>query len=416
MEPDTPAPLVDANLLNQTLVALQAQIMQMQERHDDMFKVLTDYGMIRSPIPGNMTGLRDSPTQSEHRTNVAPSKHTGPKPATPNDFDGERTKGRSFLNSVKWYLRSRGHEFRNLDHMVSWTLSFMKEGRALTFANQITRQVDKQGILPYTTWSEFWAELEKRFLPIDESEEAINVLETDRYFQGKQTVDDYCDRFQDLVDHAGYLGGRQVVMKFRKGLESEIADRVALLQEKRPQDDDLDGWIEMAKEVARQRVRNEAFNQAVRKDRTTVKAVPAMTFKPGTFLRTSPAPMKQNTLPVFNRSALPVKATTSIFPAPAPPKATDSGPVPMEVDASRSKGKVPVVCHRCGQPGHFRSHCPRQYDVRFMSTEELEECLQNQLVQKDVTATVAMTEIEEGTGYEGREDEQVEGGFQVDHE
>jgi hypothetical protein len=198
-------------------------------------------------------------------------EHTGSKPAVPSDFNGDRTKGRSFLNSVKWYMRSKEHKFRDTDHMVSWTLSYMKEGRALTFANQVTRRTDCEGRVPYETWEEFWKELEHHFLPIDEAEEAINLLEIDRYFQGKATVNDYCDKFQDLVDHTRYKDGRQVVMKFRKGLEPEVADRVAMLNEGRPKDEDLAGWIKMAKEVARQHLRNDVFNQAIRKDKLSTK-------------------------------------------------------------------------------------------------------------------------------------------------
>jgi heme oxygenase len=123
--------------------------------------------------------------------------------------------------------------------MVSWTISFLKDGRALTFANQITRYVERYGNLPYTDWKSFWKILEEHFLPLDESEEAANMLETDKYFQGKSTVEDYCDQFQDLVDHAGYAEGRHLVMKFRKGLETEVSDKVAMLQERRPEDDDI---------------------------------------------------------------------------------------------------------------------------------------------------------------------------------
>jgi hypothetical protein len=416
METDPTHSSIDPQLLNQTLAALQEQIMHMQERHDEVLKVLKDYGMVKPSTPEITAEPHHLSTESEHRTRVAPSKHTGPKPATPNDFDGDRTKGRSFLNSVKWYLRSRGQEFRDLDHMVSWTLSFMKEGRALTFANQLTRQVDKQGGLPYSTWKEFWAELEKRFLPVDESEEAINMLETDRYFQGKQTVDDYCDRFQDLVDHAGYTGGRQVVMKFRKGLDSEIADRVALLQEKRPKDDDLDGWIEMAKEIARQRIRNEAFNQVIRKDKITARLAPSSIFKPNPFSKITPIAAKPNLNPTPSRPLFPVKVTPAFPSTITPSKSNDTGPVPMEVDASRSRGKVPIVCHRCGQPGHFRNQCPKQYDVRFMTTDELEDCLQNQLIQRDVASTLAVAEVEEEGMGEERVEEGSEKGFPDDRE
>ncbi|HEV7737125.1 MAG TPA: hypothetical protein VGO47_07115 [Chlamydiales bacterium] len=329
--------------LVRTLTALQEQVMRMQERHDEAFKVLNEQGF---------TGIRTDPPQGEtHPTNTHPTREntgtrqesrSGPKPAAPSDFSGDRTKGRAFLNSVRWYMHSCGHEFRDPGHMIAWTLSFMKEGRALTFANQVTRQTEKQGHVPYATWADFWKELETRLLPIDESEEAINMLETEHYYQGKQTVDDYCDKFQDLVDQAGYTEGRQVVVKFRKGLETEIVDKVSLLQERRPKDDDIERWIDLAKEVARQRTRNELFNQAVRKDKLTQKATPpVITPTPAkvtgtSFFRPLP-PMPRPSVAFTLRPIIPPARPAPTFaPPPVTPKPPVTGPIPMEVDAYKS--------------------------------------------------------------------------------
>jgi hypothetical protein len=368
--------------------------MQMQEKHEEVLRVLKDSGLVRETAEERGTApMQATPPLQEPSPTTRTGGRSGPKPATPSDFDGDRTKGRAFLNSVKWYLRSRGHEFRDTDHMISWTLSFMKEGRALTFAHQVTRQTDRTGFIPYKSWEEFWKELEHRFLPVDEAEDAINILETDRYFQGKQTVDDYCDKFQDLIDHAGYGDGRQVVMKFRKGLDTEVADRVAMLQEKRPKDEDIAGWITMAKEVARQHIRNEAFNQAIRKDKADKTAAKTSTVVPpkGTpFFRLNPQTPKPILPFSFNRPNLaPLKATPAA-PIPPPPKPISTGPIPMEVDASYNRGRVPIVCHRCGQPGHYKNQCPRRFDVRFMSTDEIEDLLQDQFAAQDV-AEAGMT-------------------------
>jgi Zinc knuckle len=86
----------------------------------------------------------------------------------------------------------------------------------------------------------------------------------------------------------------------------------------------------------------------------------------------------------------------------------------MEVYASRNRGKAPPVCHRCGQPGHFKNQCPMRFDVRFMSTEELEDHLQNQLIQKDtIAAMAASTMIRES---EESIEAEVEEGFQESSE
>jgi hypothetical protein len=413
MEQETQFHPTTAEGIVQTLAALQEQIMRMQERHEAVFKNLQEQGMLRDEnyIPQGESHVH-APVPME--TTLSPREgRTGPKPAAPADFEGDRTKGRAFLNSVQWYMRSRGHEFRDTDHKVAWTLSFMKSGRALTFVNQITRQTEKQGHIPYETWSQFWKELEKRFLPIDESEEAINTLETDRYYQGKLTVDDYCDKFQDLVDHAGYTEGRQIVIKFRKGLESEIADKVALLQEKRPSDDDVSGWIDTAKEIARQRTRNEAFNQSVRRDKPPLKTSPPAPVKGVPFFRVPPFTTFQTR---SNPTVAPKPQQPAIHPFPAaapppiPPKPPASGPIPMEIDSYTSRGRTPVICHRCGKAGHFKSQCPQRFDVRYMSTDEIEDHLQEHFLQQDV-AVIEEVEEREQTKRGTEEKEAEEKGF-----
>src|SRR5215813_8420998 len=276
----------------QAISVLQEHISTLQERQEKILETLSVRDLRRSTQvseEGDLPALAPPPVLEDrlHDFNregdfrhcsmlpVVPSLGSryasGPKPAMPSEFDGSRSTGRAFLNSVLWYMRVKGHEFTNVTQMVAWTLSFMKTGRALTFANQVARQTQKDDMIPYAHWKAFWTELEDRFLPIDERDQAMNTLETDQYFQGEQAVDDYCDNFQDLVDHADYTEGRPLVLKFRKGLAPKIADQVAMLQSG-PADHDLPGWIKAAKNIARLHLRNEAFNQAVRKMQEPIPA------------------------------------------------------------------------------------------------------------------------------------------------
>jgi hypothetical protein len=386
----------------QTLRALQEQVLQMQERHEEALRNVEVRMNTKPPSSPISDALMKEGELSHYKKKVA----SGPKPAQPAEFDGERTKGRAFLNSVKWYMRSRGEEFRDDAHKIAWTLSYMKSGRALTFANQVTRHTEAEGTLPYEDWLGFWKEMEDRFLPLDESEEAMNLLETDRYFQGKRNVDDYCDHFQDLVDHTGYTDGKQVVMKFRKGLEGTVADLVATLKEGRPTDDDLTAWIKAAKDIARQRSRNEAFNSAIRRDKGQAKTVTHNTslFRPSIFQRTAPLISKESA----NTSAFKGTPFLQTRPQanqenPSPPvKPKQDGPIPMEVDAARQQGRFPVICHRCGQAGHYKNACPRRFDVRYLSAAELKDLLQDQLALEDAAETMGKEEpAKEEEGEEG---------------
>jgi hypothetical protein len=55
-------------------------------------------------------------------------------------------------------------------------------------------------------------------------------------------VDDYIDEFSELVEEAGYSDGLSNVMKFWKGLDQDIQDRIAEMVQGRPEDDDPEGW------------------------------------------------------------------------------------------------------------------------------------------------------------------------------
>jgi hypothetical protein len=44
---------------------------------------------------------------------------------------------------------------------------------------------------------------------------ALAKLETENYYQGKQSVDEYVDNFKELIEQARYDQGCPVVVKFR---------------------------------------------------------------------------------------------------------------------------------------------------------------------------------------------------------
>ena len=69
---------------------------------------------------------------------------------------------------------------------------------------------------------------------------------------------------------------------------------------------------------------------------------------------------------------------------PGVPARGSNIPVPMEVDATRRRNPIPMLCRRCGEPGHFAKECPRSYDVRYMTSEEKEEWIEQLLSDADV--------------------------------
>src|SRR5918999_5022505 len=99
----------------------------------------------------------------------------------------------------------------------------------------------------------------KEFFTRNETQRAITRLETTAYFQGKSSVDDYIDRFKDLIDLSGYTDGLAIMVKFRRGLDPEIQNYIANMMEGCPDDDDADGWYAAASRCDENRTMNAAF-------------------------------------------------------------------------------------------------------------------------------------------------------------
>ena len=65
------------------------------------------------------------------------TRRTTVKPSPPNEFNGDRSKGRAFLNSCELYILLAPQQFADESMMVHWVLTFMKSGRAALFAQRV---------------------------------------------------------------------------------------------------------------------------------------------------------------------------------------------------------------------------------------------------------------------------------------
>jgi hypothetical protein len=56
----------------------------------------------------------------------------------------------------------------------------------------------------------------------------------------------------------------------------------------------------------------------------------------------------------------------------------------MDVDAARKKSHSDASCFRCGKIGHWGKNCPDRFDIRNLTTDEVQEVLEGRLAQLDV--------------------------------
>ena len=125
------------------------------------------------------------------------------KPSPPSEFDGNRDKGRAFINSCKLYIALCKSEFTDDQVTIHWVLSFMKSGRAAVYANRLLRSEERWGVSRFASFDAFRTEFVATFCPENEATDSIMRLESAKYFQGKRTVDEYVDEFMELVDLSG---------------------------------------------------------------------------------------------------------------------------------------------------------------------------------------------------------------------
>ena len=212
----------------------------------------------------------------------------------------------------------------------------MKMGRAATFTLWVFAHASKTGEVCFKDWKEFEEAFQYQFFPLHKCTHAMNQLESHQYHQGKCSVDEYIDKFEELIKKAEYMDGLAIVMIFQQGLDSSIQTCITLMLEGHLKEDQPLNWYTAARVVALTHAANKAF-QAPRTTLTTT---------------TSSFAGIHRGAEGSNRFLPPPVVCLNIIPViPAPPMA--SGPTPMDVDAAKWQFSTPLTCRCCGKVGHF---------------------------------------------------------------
>jgi hypothetical protein len=346
MDPDDNISLIQA--LQEKQLQTEAQVVDIQSKLDQILSALS--GNTAAPVVAPIPTVPTNPLRPNRL-----------KPATPSEFDGDRLRGRAFLNSCETYYRLCPDQFIDEQALIIWAMSYMKSGRAARWADRVFRyERSNPGVFRFLDWEDFQGEFKKEFTPANSEANAVNKLEETGYFQKTRSVDDYLDEFRDLIWDSGYKDPKTIVVKFRRGLSASIQNAIATMVTGRPSDTDPEGWYSAALLLDQSRAANEAFQAS----------------------RRPPVPVSRpSTSPVFRTSPSLAPSLSPFRNAHLVP--TPGNPIPMDIDAAKGKTPLPPTCYRCGQPGHKKPECPQRFDIRMMTTEEQEELLQKLLFEKD---------------------------------
>ena len=89
--------------------------------------------------------------------------------------------------------------------------------------------------------------LTEQFCPKNEQLTAITKLEGTSWYQTRDMVKDYTDQFQELINVTEYDDDEKtIVIKFWKGLNLAIQNKVVLTRDNTLDFDNPEGWYETA--------------------------------------------------------------------------------------------------------------------------------------------------------------------------
>ena len=143
----------------------------------------------------------------------------------------------AFLNSCQTYIRLCLREFVDEQTKIVWAMSYMKSSFAQKWTACIfcwEQEPENSGADKFFNWEDFRNEFKKEFTHTQSDALAINRLESAAYYQKNRPLDDYIDKFQDLVAKSGYFDPKTIVVKFHRSLNPQVQNAVATMSSGRP--------------------------------------------------------------------------------------------------------------------------------------------------------------------------------------
>ena len=123
------------------LIALEQALADSQEREEETRRQLNEL-IIR------FKRLERIVLEQRNVSTLIPTILAGrpPPPTLPTEFDGKRSRGQAFLNSVQTYMHLCPDSFHSDQVKITWTLSYMKSGRVVMRSTKPTTVKEEKEI------------------------------------------------------------------------------------------------------------------------------------------------------------------------------------------------------------------------------------------------------------------------------
>ena len=270
--------------------------------------------------------------------------------AKPDVFDGQESKLDAFLHQLQLVFWADPTAYASDDSRITYALSYMKQGRALAWAQRFMEVHLRPAPPPLydLTYNVFEEMLKTSFGAADPTLNAVDKLR--KLQQGSMSADEYIVAFEEHEPHTLW-DDKALKDQFELGLSPGLAASIYRL-ERMP--DTLSGWKTWARKLDRQ------WRQYEEKQKLR---------KAAKFVQPQPPPQSQTKVNFKEKFRWPDAAGNASRTEPDVSTRRDGTGVtfggrgqPMDLDEARRKR----LCFSCGAAGHqarFCPHRPRQ-DVR----------------------------------------------------
>jgi Ty3 transposon capsid-like protein/Zinc knuckle len=278
--------------------------------------------------------------------NTDASKAREVKLNPPKPFTGKREDLKKFLQDTSLYILVNDKIYDTDVKKIAFTLSFMNEGDAASWKEQLLEDAMALPSLDLGTWKEFKENLEEAFKPYDAPGDALEEMKTLR--MGNNSIEEHIAKFKMLVTRSGLdTASAAVIDYFRESLNIPLQRRILSL-ENPPKT--LKEWYDWAAKLDNNFRRMQRILGRNDRAKTTGNEKKKVEQK------------RQWNIPRRDPDAMDVDRMTT-----------------ERRDEMMKKG----LCFKCEKPGHISKNCPGKNDQKKMNGKELLAHIRNLTMHMD---------------------------------
>jgi hypothetical protein len=193
-----------------------------------------------------MDSSSDKKPATDNKMNVDEPERKGElKLNQPKPFTGKREDLKKFLQDVKLYLLVNEKIYDNDVKKISFALSFMNEGDAASYKEQLLEEAMATTPLNLGTWDNFEINLKTAFEPYDAPGDALEEMKALR--MGSNSIEDHNAKFKMLVTKSGLdAKSAAVIDYYRETLNIPLQRRILSLD---TPPKDLQSWYDWASKL-----------------------------------------------------------------------------------------------------------------------------------------------------------------------